>query len=63
MLTLRHLVEENEGLFRICSGEEPLLNYYANSITHLLVKNDLAQPSGQGARSTSSYRGVDGSLQ
>jgi len=37
MLRLRHLVEESEGLFRVREGEHPLLAYYANSISHLLV--------------------------
>jgi glycerol-3-phosphate O-acyltransferase len=36
MLRLRHLVEENEGLFRAREAELPLLAYYANSISHLV---------------------------
>jgi len=36
MLTLRRLVEEEDGLFRAREPELPLLAYYANSITHLL---------------------------
>jgi glycerol-3-phosphate O-acyltransferase len=36
MLTLRRLVEEDEGLFHAREPELPLLAYYANSITHLL---------------------------
>jgi len=35
MLTLRHLVEEREGLYAACEAELPLLRYYANSIAHL----------------------------
>jgi glycerol-3-phosphate O-acyltransferase len=35
MLTLRHLVEEREGLFTAHPEELPLLAYYANSIAHL----------------------------
>jgi glycerol-3-phosphate O-acyltransferase len=35
MLTLRHLVEDAEGLFRARREELPLLRYYANSIAHL----------------------------
>jgi glycerol-3-phosphate O-acyltransferase len=35
MLRLRHLVEENEGLYRPRQEELPLLAYYANSIAHL----------------------------
>ncbi len=34
MLTLRHLVEEKDGLFRVKSGELPILQYYANAIAH-----------------------------
>ena len=37
MLRLRHLVEENYGLFRAREEQLPLLAYYANSIEHLLV--------------------------
>jgi glycerol-3-phosphate O-acyltransferase len=36
MLQLRHLVEEEDGLFRAREAELPLLAYYANSITHLI---------------------------
>jgi glycerol-3-phosphate O-acyltransferase len=36
MLTLRHLVEEKEGLFTARAAELPLLGYYANSIAHLV---------------------------
>jgi glycerol-3-phosphate O-acyltransferase len=36
MLTLRRLVQEQDGLFRAREPELPLLAYYANSITHLL---------------------------
>ena len=35
MLTLRHLVEEKEGLYRIDPDNVVLLRYYANSIRHL----------------------------
>ena len=35
MLTLRHLVEQREGLFAARREELPLLTYYANSIAHL----------------------------
>ncbi|MEO8524252.1 MAG: 1-acyl-sn-glycerol-3-phosphate acyltransferase [Caldimonas sp.] len=38
MLTLRHLVEENDGLFSPRQIELPLLRYYANSIAHFLPK-------------------------
>ena len=36
MLTLRHLVDVRDGLYRARSAELPLLRYYANSIAHLL---------------------------
>ena len=36
MLLLRHLVEEENGLYRANPKEETLLRYYANSIAHLL---------------------------
>ena len=35
MLTLRHLVVEEAGLYRINADELAVLNYYANSIAHL----------------------------
>ncbi len=35
MLTLRHLVLEEEGLLRANPGELRVLAYYANSIGHL----------------------------
>jgi glycerol-3-phosphate O-acyltransferase len=37
MLTLRHLVEEDQGLYRARAAELPLLRYYASSIAHLLA--------------------------
>jgi len=36
MLTLRHLVEEEGGVYRARDAERPLLAYYANSIAHLV---------------------------
>jgi glycerol-3-phosphate O-acyltransferase len=36
MLTLRHLVDETDGLYVAKTGEMPLLRYYAGSISHLL---------------------------
>ena len=36
MLRLRHLVDEEDGMFRARPQELPLLAYYANSIAHLL---------------------------
>ena len=38
MLTLRHLVEEREGMLAARPEELPLLAYYANSIAHLLPR-------------------------
>jgi len=38
MLLLRHLVEEEDGLYRANRCEEVLLRYYANSIAHLLPR-------------------------
>jgi glycerol-3-phosphate O-acyltransferase len=38
MLTLRHLVEEQDGLFTVRQSELPLLRYYANSIAHFEPK-------------------------
>jgi glycerol-3-phosphate O-acyltransferase len=35
MLTLRRLVTEEEGIFRMVPAERPLLAYYANSVAHL----------------------------
>ncbi|MSQ53878.1 MAG: glycerol-3-phosphate acyltransferase [Betaproteobacteria bacterium] len=37
MLTLRHLVEEREGLYTAVPAEMQVLRYYANSIAHLLA--------------------------
>jgi len=34
VLTLRHLVDEREGMYRARPSELPLLRYYANSIAH-----------------------------
>lgn len=45
MLTLRRLVEEQDGLFSARHEELPLLRYYANSIAHLLGKRG----EGEGA--------------
>jgi glycerol-3-phosphate O-acyltransferase len=35
MLTLRHLVEESDGLFAATATDRPLLAYYSNAIAHL----------------------------
>jgi len=49
MLTLRHLVDESNGLYRMRAGEAPLLGYYANSIAHLFAAT---HDAGQGAGPT-----------
>ncbi len=36
MLTLRHIIEEDDGLFSVVPEEQVLLTYYANSIAHHL---------------------------
>ncbi|MEY4730095.1 MAG: hypothetical protein RL020_1253 [Pseudomonadota bacterium] len=38
MLTLRHLIEERDGLYRANPNELPVLNYYANSIAHICAR-------------------------
>jgi glycerol-3-phosphate O-acyltransferase len=43
MLRLRHLVAEVDGLYRVNADEIPLLDYYANSIAHLLAPAATAQ--------------------
>jgi glycerol-3-phosphate O-acyltransferase len=43
MLRLRHLVEEVDGLYRVNAEETELLDYYANSIAHLLKPAVTAQ--------------------
>ena len=42
VLTLRHLVEERDGLYAARAEELPLLRYYANSIAHLAASGDEA---------------------
>jgi len=36
MLTLRRLVVSNDGIYRVASGQMPLLEYYAHAIAHLV---------------------------
>ena len=45
MLTLRHLVDETDGLYRARENELALLRYYANSIAHLLAERDASSPA------------------
>ena len=40
MLTLRHLVEEKDGLYAARPIEMPLIRYYANSLAHFLRKSN-----------------------
>jgi glycerol-3-phosphate O-acyltransferase len=42
MLRLRRLVTETDGLYAVEPGEQPLLRYYANSITHLFAAAPMA---------------------
>ncbi len=42
MLTLRHVVEDRDGLLCIAEGELPLVQYYANAIAHLLPERSEA---------------------
>ena len=52
MLTLRHLIEERDGLYAACVGQLPLLRYYANSIAHFDLSAPAAQLAAVGAVST-----------
>jgi glycerol-3-phosphate O-acyltransferase len=53
MLTLRHLVDERQGLYTAREDELPLLRYYANSIAHL---------AGAGAGQPGELPGTGGGL-
>jgi glycerol-3-phosphate O-acyltransferase len=44
MLTLRHLVREDDGLFAAAPAELHVLAYYANSIAHLLPLRPISVP-------------------
>ena len=51
VLTLRHLVEEKDGLFAARPEEMDVLRYYANSIAHLAEHaSPPASSAGEGAR-------------
>jgi glycerol-3-phosphate O-acyltransferase len=43
MLTLRHLVEERDGLYAAVPAEMPLLRYYAGSIAHLVESRETSR--------------------
>jgi hypothetical protein len=61
MLTLRHLVEEREGLYAAREDELPLLRYYANSIAHLAAASpDPAAPPGAAGASAEAAAGLAG---
>ncbi|HTF15341.1 MAG TPA: 1-acyl-sn-glycerol-3-phosphate acyltransferase [Burkholderiales bacterium] len=44
MLLIRHLVDEDDGIYLAREKELPLLRYYANSIAHLLNRSRLNPP-------------------
>ena len=46
MLTLRHLVEERDGLYVAAPGEMTLLRYYAGSIGHLAPEQETSGTPG-----------------
>jgi glycerol-3-phosphate O-acyltransferase len=48
MLTLRHLVHEQDGLYRANLDELPVLRYYANSIAHICERLSLPPVSMEG---------------
>jgi hypothetical protein len=45
MLRIRHLIEEEDGFLRIAEANRHVLDYYANSIEHLLPKMEAAEVS------------------
>ena len=40
MLTLRHLVSEEDSLYRLAPGEKEIVSYYAQAVNHLLEPMD-----------------------
>ena len=50
MLTLRHLVLEEQGLYRVNAAEMPVVAYYANSIAHLTRKHRTKKPKKRGPK-------------
>lgn len=48
MLTLRKLVREEEGVYRVVEAELPLLRYYANAIEHHVRALDTGGQGGDG---------------
>jgi len=61
MLTLRRLVTEDEGMFRMVPAERPLLDYYANSIAHLFRESGIGnrrQVPGQPRRRRSAAQRI-----
>ena len=41
MLTLRHLISEEDCLYKVVPGEEKIVRYYAHAISHLLEPLEL----------------------
>jgi hypothetical protein len=52
MLMLRHLVTEENGVYRVAPEETALLAFYANAIAHLLAGSAAPQPQATGAAGT-----------
>jgi glycerol-3-phosphate O-acyltransferase len=48
MLTIRRLVTADEGVYRVSTGEERTVEYYANSIAHFFATRDAASGSTTG---------------
>jgi glycerol-3-phosphate O-acyltransferase len=49
MLSLRHLIDQADGVYRLREAELPLLRYYANSIAHLLPDSPRSATDGNQA--------------
>jgi glycerol-3-phosphate O-acyltransferase len=47
MLTLRHLVTESDGLYRIVPQDAIVLRYYANSVAHFFEEAPVAQAAAE----------------
>jgi glycerol-3-phosphate O-acyltransferase len=46
-LSLRHLVEQHDGVIRANPAERALLAYYANAIAHLVSGAAIAAPAAE----------------
>ncbi len=51
MLVLRRFVIQSDGLYRVAPGQQSVLEYYANSIEHLLVGGDAREGAPLGRSS------------